>query len=57
MSLRGWEALTWEQRYILEANYRMIISDVSLFEDIGGGSTRCMLAEDWSSGPTITELM
>ena len=57
MSLRGWEALTWDQRYILEAHYRMIISDVSLFEDIGGGSTRCMLAEDWSRGDMITEII
>ena len=35
----------------------MIISDVSLFEDIGGGSTRCMLAEDWSRGDMITEII
>ena len=31
----------------MDSNYRMIVSDVSLFEDIGGGSCRCMLAEDW----------
>lgn len=47
-SLRGYSALTSEQKGILNRNYKMVVTNVDTIEHVGGGSCRCMLAEDWS---------
>lgn len=49
MSNQGFSALTQSQRDILNAHYIMVITEVSTIEIVGGGSCRCMLAEDWST--------
>jgi hypothetical protein len=41
--------MTEAQKEILNANYKMIISDVNMVESVGGGSCRCMLVENWST--------
>lgn len=48
-SKRGFSALTDQQRSILNANYKMIVTNVDMIEQVGGGSCRCMLVENWST--------
>ena len=45
MSQRALDALTEEHRKELESSYRIVASDISTIEKIGGGSARCMVAE------------
>lgn len=45
MSKRAREGLTAENLTTLEKAYRIIESDLSTIETIGGGSARCMVAE------------
>jgi hypothetical protein len=45
MSTRAQKGLTKEHRSILENNYRVLATDISTIEKIGGGSARCMVAE------------
>ncbi len=45
MSKQAFENYTKEHKDVLAANYRLVPSDVSLIEQVGGGSTRCLLAE------------
>ena len=44
--------MTKEQKKVLNANYKMVISDVSMIESVGGGSCRCLLVENWSTVDT-----
>ncbi len=45
MSSQAWESLDAEQREILHANGRVVISPIGNIESSAGGSVRCMLAE------------
>jgi len=45
MSQSAFECLTEEQRSILEAEAKLLYSDLSTIETCGGGSARCMMAE------------
>jgi hypothetical protein len=45
MSRRAWDALSEDQREILNANGRIVTADINGIEDSAGGSVRCMLAE------------
>ena len=45
MSRRALKGLTKEHRKILESNYKILETDISTIEQIGGGSARCMVAE------------
>ena len=45
MSERARRGLKTENLKIIEDNYKIISSDISIIEIIGGGSARCMLAE------------
>ena len=45
MSKRAYNGLTKNHLTTLENNYRIIASDISTIEKIGGGSARCMIAE------------
>ena len=47
-SKKGFNAMTNTQKDILNANYKMVVTDVNLIEQVGGGSCRCMLAENWT---------
>jgi hypothetical protein len=49
ISERGYTAMTFEQQSILNANYKMVVSNVDMIEAVGGGSCRCMLVENWST--------
>ena len=49
MSQRGFSALTSQQQSLLNANYKMVVTNVNNIEHVGGGSCRCMLAEDWGT--------
>jgi len=49
ISERGYTAMTSEQQSILNANYKMVVSNVDMIEAVGGGSCRCMLVENWST--------
>ena len=49
LSERAYKNYSPEQQELLRANYRLIVSNVETIEFIGGGSCRCMLAEDFSS--------
>mmetsp|Transcript_16060 Transcript_16060/g.27089 ORF Transcript_16060/g.27089 Transcript_16060/m.27089 type:complete len:368 (-) Transcript_16060:1185-2288(-) len=55
MSKRGFSALTPNQQSLLNANYRMVVTNVDNIEHVGGGSCRCMLAEDWGSTQIVSE--
>jgi hypothetical protein len=45
MSSRAYDAFTPEQRAVLAESRSILHSDISAIEKLGGGSTRCMLAE------------
>jgi hypothetical protein len=45
MSQSAYECLTPEQRSVLEAEAKLLYSDLSTIETCGGGSARCMMAE------------
>jgi hypothetical protein len=49
ISERGFTAMTPEQKAILSASYKMVVSNVDMIEAVGGGSCRCMLVENWST--------
>ena len=44
--------MTKEQKKVLNENYKMVISDVYMIEQVGGGSCRCLLVENWSTVDT-----
>lgn len=41
--------MTPSQQAILNASYKMVVSNVDMIEAVGGGSCRCMLVENWST--------
>lgn len=45
MSAAAWRAFTLDQRARLEAHGRVLASELSAFERVGGGSARCLIAE------------
>ncbi len=45
MSSRAWHGHTPEQQRIIESRCRVLHTDLSVFEDIGGGSARCLIGE------------
>lgn len=45
MSARARRSFDPERFQELEANYKVIVANIDLIEHVGGGSTRCMLAE------------
>lgn len=45
MSTRALKGLTAAHKKTLEANYKILATDISTIERIGGGSARCMVAE------------
>ena len=45
MSKRAEKAYSPENLEKLKSNYKIVVSDVGIIEDIGGGSCRCMLVE------------
>ncbi|WP_028023192.1 arginine deiminase-related protein [Enterovibrio calviensis] len=47
MSLSAYNAFTLEQKSILRRHGKLVPIDVSTIETIGGGSVRCMLAENF----------
>jgi hypothetical protein len=49
ISERGFNAMTRDQQRILNASYKMVVSNVDMIEDVGGGSCRCLLVENWST--------
>ena len=49
ISEQGYNAMTSEQKAILNASYKMVVSNVDMIEAVGGGSCRCMLVENWST--------
>ena len=49
ISERGYNAMNTDQKSILNANYKMVVSNVDMIEAVGGGSCRCMLVENWST--------
>ncbi len=51
MSSRAYGALTEEQRMVLESDGPIIHSAISTIESIGGGSVRCMIAENFLPTP------
>jgi len=53
-SKQGYDALTEDQKQILNKEYKMVITDVKTIELVGGGSCRCMLVENWSQVPVET---
>lgn len=45
MSSRAWAHFTADQRRVVEARCRVLHADLSAFEDVGGGSARCLIGE------------
>ena len=45
MSAAAWRAFTSDPRARLEAHGRVLASELSAFERVGGGSARCLIAE------------
>lgn len=45
MSDRARRSFDPERFEELQANYKVIVANIDLIEHVGGGSTRCMLAE------------
>lgn len=45
MSNRARNSYSDENMKILQKNYKVLVADVRHIEQVGGGSTRCMLAE------------
>lgn len=49
ISQRGYNAMRPDQQRLLNASYKMVVSNVDMIEAVGGGSCRCMLVENWST--------
>jgi hypothetical protein len=45
MSSRAWNAFTQQQQATLSEQCRVLHTDLSMFEDLGGGSARCLIGE------------
>lgn len=45
MSSRAWESYTSDQKRLVETHCRVLHTDLSAFEDVGGGSARCLIGE------------
>lgn len=45
MSSRAWNGFDAGQRAVLEAHCEILHTDLSVFEDVGGGSARCLIGE------------
>ena len=45
MSQRAYDSYSEENLMTLHQHYKLLPSDVSIIENIGGGSCRCMLVE------------
>ncbi len=45
MSTQAWESYTAEQKRLMEQHCRVLHSDLTVFEDAGGGSARCLIGE------------
>lgn len=45
MSSRAWDGYTPEQQAVLSEHCRVLHTDLSVFEDLGGGSARCLIGE------------
>jgi hypothetical protein len=45
MSSRAWRGFTLAQQKVLEAHGRILHTDLSAFEKLGGGSARCLIGE------------
>jgi len=52
MSKRAYQGLDPFNRAQLENSYKLVVCDIEIIEQIGGGSARCMLAEDFSDSST-----
>jgi len=55
-SHQGYSSLTVDQKKVLNDTYRMVVSKVDMIEQVGGGSCRCMLVENWSTVDTSSLL-
>lgn len=51
-SHQGYSSLNADQQKVLNDTYRMVVSKVDMIEQVGGGSCRCMLVENWSTVDT-----
>ena len=47
MSRAAWESLTEEQKNRLSVHGKLVYSDINMIEKLGGGSVRCMIAENF----------
>ena len=45
MSTQAWENYTPEQQGLVEQHCRVLHTDLTVFEDVGGGSARCLIGE------------
>lgn len=45
MSKRAHESLSKANREALEKTYKLVVPDLSIIEEVGGGSARCMIGE------------
>jgi hypothetical protein len=45
MSSRAWAGFTSDQQAALENHARVLHTDLSVFEQVGGGSARCLIGE------------
>ena len=45
MSTQGWHAYTDEQKSVVDEHCRVLHTDLTVFEDVGGGSARCLIGE------------
>lgn len=45
MSKRAYENLEQKNKEVLEKHYRLVVPDLSIIEEVGGGSARCMIGE------------
>ena len=45
MSARAHAGIKQKNLETLKKHYKIIVADIKMLEDIGGGSTRCLLAE------------
>jgi hypothetical protein len=52
MSEKAFKGFTEDQKKILEKHGEIIYSNLDTIEDIGGGSARCMMCENYLSKQT-----
>lgn len=45
MSARAHAAIDKDKLQELKRHYTLVVPDIQVLEDVGGGSTRCLLAE------------